>query len=107
MWREKQHFCWFMIKNYGGITIKQIGNSENTLFEMSGSLEHKFDAVVDDDDEDDDDEDDDGLCAVAALPCCGDVTMTGLSLIIALPLLPIRSLTWSYIDFSQPVSVGA
>lgn len=47
------------------------------------------DAVVDDDDEDDDDED--GLCAVtAALPkCCGDVTITGLSFIIAEP--PNRS----------------
>lgn len=49
------------------------------------------DAVVDDDDDDDDDDDEDGLCAVtAALPrCCGDVTMTGLSFIIAEP--PKRS----------------
>lgn len=61
-----------------------------TLFDISCSVVHRFgpDVVVDDDDEVDDD-DDDGLCDDAAPRCCGDVTITGLSLIIA--LLPNRS----------------
>lgn len=62
-----------------------------TRFGISESVTHKPDPDVADDDDNDDD---DGLCVVVvdALPiCCGDVTMTGLSLIIA--LLPTRSLS--------------
>lgn len=52
------------------------------------------------------DDDDEGLCVADAFPmCCGDVTITGLSLIIAL-LLPIRSVCCSYIVLSHTVSTG-
>lgn len=62
-----------------------------TRFGISGSVAHILDpdVVADDDDNDDDD----GLSVVVVVDappiCCGDVTITGLSLIIA--LLPIRS----------------
>lgn len=74
-----------------------------TLLSWSGR--HKPDADVVADSVDDDD--DVGLCTADALPmCCGDVTITGLSLIIAL-LLAIRSVCgWSYMVLSQTVSTG-
>lgn len=63
-----------------------------TRFEISGSVAHILDPDVaaDDDDNNDDDGLSDVVVVVDAPPiCCGDVTITGLSLIIA--LLPIRS----------------
>lgn len=65
---------------------------EFTRFGISGSVAPAPDVA----DDDDDDDNDVGLCDVTVVVvvdappiCCGDVTITGLSLIIA--LLPIRS----------------